>query len=201
MHLRRITRRRVRAAAAALAAAAASLALAAPASAHIPVFLTADNSVLAIADSPLVVDGTTSVAFYGRTVRPGDTRAVRIHLRAGQELHAEILIPDVAPENTLARWQLPRLAIVSPRGQVTLLQNSERRPFFEPFTQTSYLTLGEVTRVAQDGTYSLVVVGVAPARFVAVTGQVETFTAVIKNATIGTVAEVRQWYATPPSGG
>jgi hypothetical protein len=188
-------------AAAALAAAAASLALAGPAQAHIPVFLTPDNSVLAIANSPLVVDGTTSVAFYGRTATLGDTRAVRIQLLAGQELHAEVLVPDLVPENTLAPWQLPRLAIVSPRGQVTLLRDSERRPFFEPFTQTSYLTLGEVTRVAESGTYSLVVVGVTPARFVAVTGEVETFSAVIKNATIGTVADVRQWYATPPSGG
>ncbi len=194
-----LQRRSVRLAATALVAGAATVALAAPAQAHIPVFLTAANSVLAIQDSPLVVDGTTSVAFYGRTANVADTRAVRIQLQAGQELHAEILIPDLAPENTLPAWQLPRLAIVSPRGQVTLLQDTERRAFFEPFTRTSYLTLGELTRVAQSGTYSLVVIGIAPTRFVAVTGQVESFTAAIKNATIGTLADVQHWYATPPA--
>jgi hypothetical protein len=196
--LHTLRRRSVRLAAAALVTAATTLALAGPAQAHIPVFLTEKNGVLAIGDSPLVVDGTTSVAFYGRTANVADTRAVRIQLQAGQEFHAELLIPDLAPETALQAGQLPRLAIVSPRGQVTLLANNERKPFYEPFTQTSYLTLGERTRVAQAGTYTLVVIGIAPARFVAVTGQVESFTAAIKNATIGTLADVQQWYATPP---
>ena len=81
---------------------------------------------------------------------------MRIGLTAGQQFHAELRIPDLAPD-----------------GRFTLLANTNRTSFFEPFTQTAYLILAETTTVATPGIYDIVVVGVAPTRFVAVTGQVE----------------------------
>ncbi len=181
-----------------LAAALGVIGVAAPAQAHIPVLLNQSDTVFSLEHSPLVPEGTTSFAFYGRTGYPGDTRAMRIQLTAGQQFHAEILIPDLVPEAGLAPWQLPRMMIVDPQHRSRLLPGNERKYFFEPFTQTSYLTLGETTEVAQSGTYDIVVIGVAPARFVAVTGQVEKFTATLKNATVASLDQVQSWYHTPP---
>jgi len=188
----------LRSAAVAVAATATLLLSATAADAHIPVLLTSSDTVFGLRNSPLVTDGTTSFAFYGRTGFPGDTRAVRIGLTAGQQFHAELLIPDLAPENGLPDRLLPRMGVISPDGRFTLLANTDRTSFFEPFTQTAYLTLAETTTVATPGIYDIVVVGVAPTRFVAVTGQVEQFTAAIQNATVASLADVQTWYSTPP---
>ncbi|MBG0741766.1 hypothetical protein IV500_20630 [Paeniglutamicibacter antarcticus] len=173
--------------------------IAAPAEAHVPVLLTDANTVFTVDDLPLVLDGTTSIAFYGSTGR-WQTRAMRIELKAGDQFHAELLIPALAPETTLSPRRLPRMVIVSPQHQVTVLANNERKAFFEPFTNTSYLTLGETTTVAQSGIYDIVVVGVAPTRFVAVTGQVEKFSASLENASVASLAQIQNWYRTPPQG-
>ena len=170
-----------------------------PANAHIPVLLDHSDTVVAIGHSPLVPSGTVSFAFYGRTGGFGDTRAVRIQLVKGQQFHAELLIPDLEPETALQSWQLPRLAVRTPGGQVRVLADDQRAFFFEPFTGTAYLTLAQTTTAAETGTYQLVVIGIAPSRFVAVTGQVEQFTAALKNATVASLADVHHWYSTPPT--
>lgn len=96
-------------AAAAGAGMAAVIALALPAQAHLPVIFTDADTAAALANSPYVPDGSVSFAFYGWLERAGDTRAVRIHLEAGQQFTTQLLIPDLAPENTLNRRQLPHL--------------------------------------------------------------------------------------------
>jgi hypothetical protein len=58
-------------------------------------------STAAIASSPLVPDGTSSVALCG-------------WLDTGQEFGAQILIPDLAPENTRAQHLLLRLYVRDP---------------------------------------------------------------------------------------
>lgn len=189
-------RRAGRLAAAAGAGMAAVIALVLPAQAHLPVVLTDANTAAALAHSPYVPDGSVSFAFYGWLDRAGDTRAVRIHLEAGQQFTTQLLIPDLTPENTLNRRQLPHLAIVDPRGHLQLLGDDQRTAFHEEFTNTDYLILAETARAAQAGTYALIVVGAAPSRFVAVSGEREQFSAAIENAHIGTVNDVQYWYQT-----
>jgi len=178
---------------------AALLAAAGPASAHIPVVLNPGDTVAAEENSPLVPTGTTSFAFYGRTENPGDTQVVRVQLATGDQFHAELLIPDLPPETGLAEQALPQLNVQDPAGQSMLLDNGERTYFFEPFSQTAYLTLAQTTSAAQPGTYTLIVTGAAPSRFVMVTGQDEQRSAPIVNATAATIADVHAWYQTPPN--
>ncbi|MFE3289176.1 hypothetical protein [Rhodococcus sp. NPDC059234] len=177
----------------------AVLAASYPAGAHIPVMLTPCDNADALAASPMVLSGTTSFAFYGRTGHTGETRAVRIQLVAGQQFHAELLIPDLAPETGLDATGQPRLAIDDPSGQARLLDNTQRSYFFEPLTQTSYLVLAETTSVAATGTYAVIVIGGAPTRFVAVTGQDEQFAAAVVNASRASTGDVLRWYTTPPA--
>jgi hypothetical protein len=192
-----IGRRPVRVLAAGLVGLVAAAAVAVPAQAHLPVVLSSGDTVVGFADSPYVPDGTVSFAFYGWLDRPGDTRVARIHLDAGQQFNAQLLIPDLSGENTIPGWQLPRLAVIDPSGRPQLLRDDERVSFHEPFTNTDYLNLAETVSPARTGTYALIVVGASPARFVAVSGSNEQFTAAIEHAHIGTVADVQYWYRTP----
>ncbi|WP_143548947.1 hypothetical protein [Rhodococcus sp. ACS1] len=187
-----------------LTVAATALALvcaSAPADAHTPVLLGPDDTAQTLDTSPLAPTGTTSFAFYTRTDAVGDTRAVRIQMAQGQPFHAQLLIPELTPETALPASQLPRLSIISPDGQLTTLDNTGRTPFFEPFTQTSYLTLTDTAAPAQPGTYALIVTGAAPARFVIATGDDEQFDAPLVGATIATTTDVQNWYRTPPTPG
>lgn len=193
----RSPRRTSRLVAAAFAGLAAVVALAAPAHAHLPVMLTEANTVSAIKNSPYLPDGTVSFAFYGWLDRPAQTRAVRLHLRAGQEFKAQILIPDLAPENTFARHRLPTMTIVCPGGGIVRVPSTQRVSFAEPYTGTNYLIIGETVHVAKAGTYAVIASGRSATRFVLATGSVEQRTGAIDNASIGSVDDVRYWYATP----
>jgi hypothetical protein len=190
------SRRSRRWAFAALASLMAVVIPAASAEAHIPVVLTNANTIASVATSPYVPDGTISFAFYGWLDRLGDTRVARIHLDAGQTFNTQLLIPDLAPENALPRWKQPLLAIVDPRGRVQLLRNNLRTPFHEEFTNTDYVILSETARPAVTGVYTLVVIGLAPERFVAVSGSIEQFRAALENGQIASLADVQYWYAT-----
>ncbi|MFC9554047.1 hypothetical protein ACFTWF_24760 [Rhodococcus sp. NPDC056960] len=185
----------------ALAVAATTIALlgaAAPAAAHTPVLLGPDDTAQHLDTSPLAPTGTISFAFYTRTGSAGDTRAVRIQLTEGQPFHAQLLIPDLAPETGLPAPQLPHLTILDPGGHATTPDNAGRTPFFEPVTQTSYLTLTDTIAPAQTGTYTLIATGTAPARFVIATGDTEQFDAPLVGATAATPLDVQTWYRTPP---
>lgn len=182
---------------AAAAGVAATIAMAVPADAHLPVVLTDANTARALATSPYVPDGTISFAFYGWLERPGDTRAVRVNLQAGQQFNVQLLIPDLAPENTLRRWQLPQLRVIAPGGAVRCVPSTQRVPFAEPYTSTNYLVLSELVEASTAGTYALIVTGGVPARFVLVTGAIEQRSGPLQNATIAGVDEVMRWYTSP----
>ena len=128
----------------------------APASAHQPVRLTAADSTPA--RGPLLVDGTISFAVYA-TVRQGKTRGLRVGMQQGQRLEIQLLIPDRAPANRLGSSQLPLVTVIDPAGRRTTMAITERTPFYEPYSGTSYLYLARLSQTASRGTYQVIVSG------------------------------------------
>ena len=167
-----------------------------PARAHDPVFLTGDQATPET--GPYLPDGTISFAVYGRLDEAGDTRGFQVELAAGDRLVVEVLVPDLAPENALATGDLPVATVTAPDGTSFDLAPERREPFFEPFTQTSYLRLGGESATAQAGVYDVVVTGSSPARFTVAIGTIERFGTPVERVTdrSGSVAE---WYAAPPA--
>ncbi|MGA0944187.1 MAG: hypothetical protein ACO3UW_00255 [Candidatus Nanopelagicales bacterium] len=149
-------RRRVTAGVLAAAFVAAGLLGAAPASAHQPVRLTADDRTPA--RGPLLVDGTVSFAVYA-SVRRGETRGFRVGLKRGDRLAIQLLIPDQAPANRLRPGQLPRVSVIDPAGRRTTMRINERTPFYEPYSGTSYLYLARLAGPARSGKYQVIVSG------------------------------------------
>jgi hypothetical protein len=142
-----------------------------PAFAHNPVLLD-ESDTLPWAAS-LAPDGTVSMAFYDSLPHPGSVRSAQFTMRAGEPLHVEVLIPDLAPEDLLPKWALPRALLISPAGQVRVLRPTLREPFYEEFTRQNLLYLARYDATAQAGTYSVVVTGAGRSRFVPVTCQRE----------------------------
>jgi hypothetical protein len=161
--------------------------------AHNPVLLDESDALPWVA--PLAPDGTVSMAFYGELDRPWAFRSAQIRLHAGEQLNVELLIPDLAPENTLSRAQLPRLILIAPSGKVRVLAPRLREPFFEEFSQQNLLYLARYRATAEEGTYSLVVTGPSPSRFVAVSGDREIFGVPLERANYASLAQVQEWYA------
>jgi hypothetical protein len=168
----------------------------APAFAHNPVLLD-ETDVLPWA-APLAPDGTVSMAFYGSLPHPAAVRSAQFTLRAGEPLHVELLIPDLAPENQLARARLPRLVLIAPEGRITVLRPTLREPFYEEFSRQHLIYLARYDAVAAPGTYSMVLTGAAGARFVAVSGQREVFGVPLERGTYATIGQLQQWYAGAP---
>ena len=139
-----------------LSLACASLIAAPPASAHQPVRLTAADGTPA--RGPLLVDGTVSFAVYA-TVRQGTTRGLRVGMQQGQRLEIQLLIPDRAPVNRLGSSQLPLVTVIDPAGRRTTMAITERTPFYEPYSATSYLYLARLVESARRGTYQVIVSG------------------------------------------
>jgi hypothetical protein len=186
---------RARSVAVALATAAMVSLGAAPAFAHNPVLL--DESDTLPWAAPLAPDGTVSMAFYGSLPYAGSVRSAQFTMKAGESLHVEVLIPDLAPENLLPRWALPRALLISPAGQVRVLRPTLREPFYEEFTRQNLLYLARYDATAQAGTYSVVVTGAGRSRFVTVTGEREIFGVPLERATYATIPQIQQWYAVP----
>lgn len=161
--------------------------------AHNPVILDEGDMLPWVA--PLAPDGTVSMAFYGELDRPWTFRSAQIRLREGEQLNVELLIPDLPPENTLRRSQLPRLVLVDPQGDLRVLRPTLREPFFEEFSQQRLLYLVKYRATAIEGTYSLIVTGPSPARFVAVSGDREVFGVPLERANYASLAQVQEWYA------
>lgn len=182
-----------------LAMMAIALWWAAPASAHDPIILTADQRTPI--DGPLLPDGTVSFALYGTIDAPSDTRGFRVTFAEGDPLYLSLLIPDLEPENVLADENLPYLIVEDPNGVVTEFSTDERVPFAEPFTGTNYVRLIEDVGVAVGGTYSVTISGSAPARFTVSVGTKEMFGTEVENVPnreLG-VAGVMAWYETAPA--
>jgi hypothetical protein len=134
----------------------ALLASTVPAHAHQPVQLTAADSTPA--RGPLLVDGSVSFAVYA-AVRKGDTRGFRVGLSAKDTVAVQVLIPDSAPANRLPASELPTVTVIDPSGKSTTMKITERTPFFEPYSGTSYLYLSRLSAPARAGTYQVTVKG------------------------------------------
>ncbi|MCX6531534.1 MAG: hypothetical protein NTY54_04335 [Actinobacteria bacterium] len=165
------------------------------AKAHDPIILTSDQRTPS--DGPLLLDGTISFALYGSLDTAGDTRGFRVKFNAGDPLYLSILIPDLAPENTLDDASLPFLNVEDPSGAILNFATTEKISFAEPFTGTNYVRLTEFNTTALGGTYSITVAGDSPARFTISVGKKEMFGTPVENITnreLG-VAGVMAWYA------
>ena len=165
------------------------------ASAHDPIILTSEQQTPA--DGPLLVDGTISFALYGSLDTGGDTRGFRVQFKEGDPLYISILIPDLAPENTLDDVSLPFVNVEDPNGTTVKLSITEKVPFPEPFSGTNYVRLTEFRGTAIGGIYSVTVTGDSPARFTVSVGEIEMFGSPVENIPnrdLG-VAGVMTWYS------
>ena len=174
------------------------LIVASPAKAHDPIILTSDQRTPE--DGPLLPDGTVSFALYGTLESSDDTRGFRVTFAEGDSLYLSLLIPDLAPENSLSDDQLPRLEVVDPSGAITTVVPQTRVGFAEPFTGTNYIRLADLVGTAVAGTYSVTIIGGAPVRFTVSVGTKEMFGTPVEdvpNRELG-VAGVMTWYETPP---
>ena len=168
------------------------------ASAHDPIILTSEQQTPA--DGPLLVDGTISFALYGSLDTGGDTRGFRVQFNEGDSLYISILIPDLAPENTLDDVSLPFVNVEDPNGTTERLTITQKVPFPEPFTGTNYVRLTEFRGTAIGGIYSVTVTGDSPARFTVSVGEKEMFGSPVENIPnrdLG-VAGVMTWYSGDP---
>jgi hypothetical protein len=129
-----------------------SLALPTAVQAHQPVALLISDTTPA--KGPLLVDGTVSFAVRASFTKSGESRGFRAGFKAGDALAVQFLIVDKSPENKLKITQMPTLVIASPKGVRTTLKLNERTKFFEPYSQTKYLYLGRLNRVAEEGIYN-----------------------------------------------
>ena len=165
------------------------------AAAHDPIILTSEQQTPA--DGPLLVDGTVSFALYGSLEAADDTRGFRVNFNAGDPLYISILIPDLAPENTLDDVSLPFVNVEDPNGTTVKLAITQKVSFPEPYTGTNYVRLTEFRGTAIGGTYSITVTGKSAARFTVSVGEKEMFGTTVENIPnrdLG-VAGVMAWYA------
>lgn len=138
------------------------------ASAHQPVQLDARDSTPN--RGPLLLDGTVSFAVYATLTARKMKRGFRFRMQQGQPLRLQLLITDAAPANTLPDRRLPRVIVKSPSGKRIVLRPSERTPFYEPYSGTSYLYLSRYSGVAEKGTYRVRVISRSSAPTSAVIG-------------------------------
>ena len=168
------------------------------AAAHDPIILTSEQQTPA--DGPLLADGTVSFALYGSLEAADDTRGFRVNFNAGDPLYISILIPDLAPENTLDDVSLPFVNVEDPNGTTVKLAITQKVPFPEPYTGTNYVRLTEFRGTVIGGTYSITVTGKSAARFTVSVGEKEMFGTPVENIPnrdLG-VAGVMAWYAGDP---
>lgn len=167
-----------------------------PVAAHQPVFV--DDATPA-ADSPVLEDGTISFATYGRITAPDRTAVVRVRHQAGERLTVELLVPDRPPENTFAAYDVLRVRVTDPFGEVTdLVPDGVLGRFDEPFSKTSYLRLLSWEADAVEGITTVEVSASVPTRFTLATGTIEAFGAEVSSYEPQPVSELAAWYATPP---
>jgi len=172
------------------------LALAMPAQAHVPVLL--DSHDVLPWNGPLVVDGSAGVALFGTLHSRLSIRSAQLKLTAGQQISVTVGIPNKAPENALPATSLPLVIVISPDGQITTLDAQMRVPVHNPDFNQDYLFIRNYVAPAITGTYSLVVVGQAPERFVVATGFESAVEAVIKRGQPATDEQLEEWYTTAP---
>lgn len=178
------------------AAAAAVAVFAAGAQAHVPVLL--DSRDVLPWKAPLIIDGTDGVVLYGTLPKAGAVRSAQLRLQDGQTINITYGIPDLAPENGLSTAKLPRVLVVGPHGTVTVLSPQMRESRPNPELDQNYLLLRNYTAPAVSGTYSILVIGAAPSRFLVVTGvESEEFDGILRGSP-ATDEQLADWYNTAP---
>jgi hypothetical protein len=173
---------------------AAVVAFAAPAQAHTAILLDATD-VLPW-QAPLILDGTDPIATFGVLPDAGAVRSFQLRMQAGQQVLIEYQIPDLAPENGLPTAHLPVVVLVAPDGSVTALTPQMREPIED--SGQGYLRLRTYAAPAVRGTYSLLVTGLAPARFLLLTGiESEEFHGIARGSE-ATHEQLAEWLENPP---
>jgi hypothetical protein len=180
-----------------LTALGAVLATAIPAVAHEAVLL--DESDVNPYVAPLALDGTDAINFFGVLPKRHAVRSAQFNMQAGQQVNLSLIVTDLAPENTLATRDLPVVYLFSPNGTLTYLTPTMRVPFTAG-GGFNLLRLLSHTAVATSGTYSIVVTGRAPARFIVGIGADEEGSVFdgIERATLATEEQLLNWYNTAP---
>jgi len=172
--------------------------LAGTAHAHDPLFLTEEQREAV--DGPLLPDARISFALYGTLLEPGQQRGFRFRIPAGEPIDLALLIPDLAPENDLATSELPILHLRRPDGTTQAFDAAMAETFAEPFTRTNYVRLAEHQEPGTEGTYEVLVIGAAAARFTVSIGFIERFGTPVEGAVdrAAGVGGVARWYESPP---
>ena len=152
--VRALTKRKALSLLSLLALVASSLALAKPASAHLPVRLTAIAKNLEAA--PIIIDGTVSYAVYADFSK-GATRHIRFLHAEGDQLEVQYLIPDSALMRKMRKNQLPVVTITSPSGAKERLKINERTGFSKPYLPQDYFYLSRISSKAEAGIYSIAI--------------------------------------------
>ncbi len=123
--------------------------------AHERVVLTSQD--VTPAQGPVINDGTIARAAYATFTGAGQQRGLRVRFTSGQELRMELLISDTPAASRLPANRLPELIVIAPDGSRRTLTTSERTPFFEPYSGTSFIYLARLRTKAQAGTYQVLV--------------------------------------------
>lgn len=168
----------------------------APATAHKPIFLTRSATTVRVQDA------SVSYAAYGTFTAAGDQFRIRGPLNVGDTLLAQILVPDAAPERRGSDTTWPKLTVTTPSGTrlaVPFMRAPDR--FHEPFTQTDYLTVSDLSqRATERGVYTWTATAQRPGRCVVVLGTAEQFGAGDIATLPRTIGRVRTWARGPASG-
>jgi hypothetical protein len=181
----------------AVASLSAVVMLASPALAHHKPVMLDDGDVLPW-NGPLVLDGTDAVGLMGTVPHAGAVRSAQLNILAGQELQLLYSIPDQAPENALTDDQLPLVVLIRPNLTATTLTPDMRESVGAGGINVIKLKLYFEEAVA--GTYSIVVIGRAPARFLVSIGDEHNHTFDgVERAEVATLEQVIAFFSTPPS--
>lgn len=127
----------------------------APANAHFPVSLSAQDRSLT--SSKVLVDGSISYAVTANFSKANQTRFFRFTLDESSPLNIEYLIVDTAPTNRLKRALLPEVSLTTPAGKRIALTPKERTAFYEPYGKRNYFYLARYSAAGQAGVYSVTV--------------------------------------------
>ncbi|MGI5519978.1 hypothetical protein ACQEUX_03380 [Micromonospora sp. CA-259024] len=175
---------------------AAVLAIALPASAHTSIVLDETDVVPWLA--PLSVDGNDPLSYYGTLPQAGAIRSYQFDSPGTMPLSFALLLPDQAPENTLPATQLPRILIVAPDGHVTVVSPTIREVVPIPEIGQQYLRVSKYDGPSIAGRYSVIVTGLAGARFNISTGHHGVSFHGIERGSVATTQQIIDWYSTAP---
>lgn len=175
---------------------AAVLAIALPASAHTPVML--DETDVVPWEAPLAINGDDALSFYGTLPTAGAIRTYQFDSTADMPLKLSVFVPDQAPENQLSDAQLPRILLIAPNAQVTVISPTVREVVPIEEIGQQYLRVSEYEAPAVAGRYTVVVTGLAPSRFNVSSGYEGGPFHGIQRGEVATFQQVIDWYNTAP---